>query len=386
MKKIIALTICLCVLSACKKEPLWEKKIESDINALRGIRPNPSFLTGAGATAGTSQCINDSDHPVQSSSPFTTPIFHDDFSTSKDPACYTIKPKCLIRGDWSMPGDCPFDETLPRYSGLKKLDKCTWRVWHDGSSMSNVVTMADGVEVSYSSDVGRNTLKLKMVPNPDYNPSKGQCGTIDSTQPGNYNMNCPLIAGAVDSNYVDSQHHGQNALYGRIEMTARFLTTTSNASYPALWMWPEKLGDGYPLTATAAEQVPHGSYFEPKHIGELDILESNGRSDKDYAFQSYHQWDTSNSNAFVTRGRVVHMSDWHIYGVEWTNGYLKFYIDGCYTYQINRNDKSNYGNTGIPLSISDTASFMMMTLATDGGAVDPNNRDIFEIKDVTVFK
>lgn len=363
------------VFTACKKESMDEmrekfKLAKENLN----IKPNNSMFGG--------QCMNDNDHTPSKVSPYQVVRFRDDFGPGKTGPCYTMKPKCDVRLDWWMGGDCPFDEKLPQYAGLKDLNKCAWKPWHGGSTNKDLVSRADAVEVS------GGTLKLKVLANPDYNPSKGNCGDEDTTLVGNRNMNCKLMAGSVDSKYHDSSMKGASFLYGRIEMRARFTTTTGHASYPALWTWNDTIGKGYPDIAHSAQEVPHpsGLMMEPKYIGEIDILESDGSDTRNYGFQSYHHWPVGTKiNAFTSKGRTLNMSEWHTYGAEWSPGSVKFYIDGCYTHEVKNGDKSQMGDHDIPYIITDTSSFIMMNVFTSGKPIDLNNRDIFEVDEVTVY-
>jgi hypothetical protein len=377
---IILCTFTLCFFG-CKKESLQEMK-----DKISNMRPN-NLMFGQ-------QCINNpKNDPVSAKSPYRNRKFHDGFngpSGSSSPAtCFTMKPKCGLRLDWFQGGECNFDENLPRYSKIKDLDKCVWKVWHDGYNFwqtnKQFTFRADAVEVS------GGTLKLKVLPNPDYDPTKGNCGEEDKANPWSqsyFNTNCPLMSGGIDSKYLDTNMKGYNALYGRIEMKARMHITTTNAAYPALWMWPTQVGTGNPYVATGSDLLGHSNgNEEPRQIGEIDILEFDGGDSRNYAFQSYHQWEFKNKiHAYTTQGRTLKMTDYHTYGVEWSPTSLKFYIDDCYTYEIKKGSTSTHGNRDLSFTISDTASFMMMTIAAGAHAVDANNRDVFEIDEVNIYE
>lgn len=367
MKNYLYLGLSLITLAGCKKIDL------------ESMRPNNSMFGG--------QCLNTKDETPEKSSPYRHLKFSDSFDPNQTGACYTKKPKCGTRLDWFAAGDCEFDEKNPRYTGLKDLNKCIWQPWQGynyWATNKQMTYTAEGVEVK------NGKLILKVMPNPDYDPSKGYCGDTDPAHEWDnqyFNRNCKFISGAVFSKYHNAEYHGYNAMYGRIEMKARFTQTTPNAAYPALWMWPDAIGKGYPNTATGADLITRpGGDQEPRQIGEIDILESDGGTSMDYAFQSYHQWEFKDKiHAYWTKGRTAKMSEWHTYGVEWAPSYIKFYIDGCYTYQIKKGDKSTHGNFGIPMTISDTASFMMMTIGASNHPLDPHNGDTFEIDEVRVY-
>lgn len=338
--------------------------------------PNPNnVMFGA-------QCLNDKQHPPSKSSPYQRLKWSDGFDSGQSGSCYTMKARCMLRGDWFMGGECPFNSSNDsKYAGLKDLNKCVWKVWHEGTTDPHLTYKADAVEVR------DGKLRLKVIPNPYYQPGKGNCGEEDPSEISNRNTNCKFMAGGVDSKYFDGTTHGYNALYGRIEMKARFLPTVYRASYPALWMWPEKIGQGHPITANAAQTVPHpGGWNEPKYLGEIDILESDGNNSRDYVIQSYHQWMVNNVNAYTTKGRTVKLSDDHTFGVEWSPTSVKFYIDDCYTHEIKTGDKSINGSRDIEYVISDTASWMLLTTGTMGKPLDPGINDVFEIDEVRIYE
>lgn len=172
-------------------------------------------------------------------------------------------------------------------------------------------------------------------------------------------------------------------LYGRIEIRARFITNTKRSSYPALWMWPNQLGKGYPHNPTAALQ----DGGEPDPICEMDILELNGADSANYIFQSLHNWrfKRTSKSSYVSNSRSVFMADYHNYGLEWKGDTLRFTIDDCYTTEIKRGDKNNRGIPG-NMSIPDTASFVMLWAGGGGATVDLDNRDIFEIDWVKIYE
>lgn len=331
------------------------------------------------------QCVNDKNHPVSSSSKYQALVFKDTFNggSQSDP-CFSMKPRCSERLDWFSSGICKFDANDSKYAGIKNLNKCNWKVWSgwDFWAGNHQITFdPQAIEVS------GGTMKLKILGNPNFDPNKEACGEKDPAHEWDaqyFNLNCPLIAGAVDSKYSDSENKGRNMQYGRVEIRARFMMTSPRSSYPALWMWPDKLGTGHPYTATTGNANGNN---EPDPICEMDILELNSADSSNYIFQSLHNWrfNKTNKSSYVSNSRAVHMSDWHNYGLEWSPGVIKFIIDDCYTTEIKTGDKNNRGLPG-NMSVPDTASFIMMWSGGGGATMDNSNRDIFEIDEVRIYE
>jgi len=348
------LTICcLLSLSACKKEN-WAD-----------VKPN-NGLFGP-------QCVIKT--PVSKSN-YQRLVFSDNFAGGAGP-CFTQKPTCNLRLDWSEKGACPFDESKSQYAGIANLDKCTWTIFQSYDFWaSNALFTYDASAI----EVSGGTLKLKILPNPNFAPVGRNCGAVDDTNPDPgqyYGTNCRLLAGGLDSNYFNAQTPGRDALYGRIEMTARYTQTTSNGGYPAFWMWPVGMGKGYPTLVTA----------EANPIVEMDILEFNSATSNDYLFQSIHDYVKGQDGTISTGTvRVDKTSDYHTYGVEWSPGDVKYYIDDCYTTEVTTGSPSNQGPAGT-MSMSQTASFMMLNVGGSGGnPVDYTNHDVYEIQSVKIYQ
>jgi hypothetical protein len=356
MKRIhLSLIFGLTFLSSCKK-----------------VEINPDFFKGG-------QCSNNVvKDPVSKSSPYRNLVFSDDFSPGSG-TCYTQKLSCTLRLDWWMAGDCPFDDNKPEYASLKNLNKCTWKVWNGYSywaTNKQLTFDARAVEVKD----GR--LILKILPNPDYDPAKGNCGDKGSNEYAlNYmNQNCKLIAGAVDStDYAAGNSRGRNAKFGRIEMKARYVhTTPTGGAFPAFWMWPSTKGGGTPYSVAE----------NPDYAGEIDILEMDNAAQKNYAIQTYHNWnkDTPGLSASVSKKINIDAEDDHIYGVEWSPTSIKWYIDDCYTFEVKAGDLSTGGDKNRAMKISETGSFIMLWNGALGWKLDLNNKDRLEVDEVRIYE
>lgn len=342
---------------SCKKEDLSKFKF------------NPKSLTGA-------QCSNSK--PVSEVSPYRRLAFSDSFEpgSSGDP-CYSQKPSCDLRLDWWMSGSCP--KLIEDYSGIKDLNKCIWKVWHGYSYWAtNKQLTFDGRAV----EVKNGRLILKILPNPDYDSSKGNCGDKGPNEfaLNYYNTNCKLIGGAVDStDYAPGNSRGVSALYGRIEMKARYVhTTPSGGAFPAFWMWPNPVGKG----------TPHTTTVKPDYAGEIDILEMDNAANKNNSLQTYHNWRDVKPgiSAAVGHGFDLNASDDHVYGVEWSPTSLKWYIDDCYITEVKQGQLSTHGDIGVPMQISKTPSFLMLWQGALGWHLDLNNTDRLEVDEVRIYE
>ena len=100
--------------------------------------------------------------------------------------------------------------------------------------------------------------------------------------------------------------------YGYIE--ARIKLPAGNGLWPAFWMLPEKrfANKGWPTS------------------GEIDIMEAKGRILNAYG-SAVHDANTSGhvySSKDYKFDSSTDITDFHCYGLEWTEEYLRFFIDG----------------------------------------------------------
>lgn len=106
--------------------------------------------------------------------------------------------------------------------------------------------------------------------------------------------------------------------YGYIE--ARIKLPAGNGLWPAFWMLPEArfAGKGWPTS------------------GEIDIMEAKGRILNSYG-SAVHDANTSghvyNSKDYKFDSSTD-ITDFHCYGLLWTEDYLKFYIDGVNFFSV----------------------------------------------------
>jgi endo-beta-1,3-glucanase len=139
--------------------------------------------------------------------------------------------------------------------------------------------------------------------------------------------------------------------YGYFE--ARIKMPTNKSTWPAFWMSPN--------TAT------YGSW---PASGEIDVVESKG-SDLNYAAADAH-WGIAPGNKRHQQGRVnsaifSDASQWHTYGVKWTEGKLEFYIDGKLFHTINDFSQPNATTHPGPFNIP---FYLRFNLAIGGDYID----------------
>ncbi len=151
-----------------------------------------------------------------------------------------------------------------------------------------------------------------------------------------------------------------NFKYGYIE--ARIKIPKNKSTWPGFWMSPsdKKYGD-WPSS------------------GEIDIVETKGSNLK-FAASDAH-WRKQSTTPGVpgshgSRQRVIPQnkfdskdtSEWHTYGVKWTEGKLEYYIDGEFHGEIDGFKNNN--STGNPNGPFDQEFFLRLNLAIGGNYID----------------
>ena len=143
--------------------------------------------------------------------------------------------------------------------------------------------------------------------------------------------------------------------YGYIE--ARIKMPNNKSTWPAFWMSPneKRYGDGWPMN------------------GEIDIVETKG-SDLDYAAADAH-WGKSitnkthkNSHKSDLPAGFSNTTDWHTYGVKWTEGKLEYFIDGKSYHTVEGFGQPNAANT--PHGPFDVPFFLRLNMAIGGTYID----------------
>ena len=143
--------------------------------------------------------------------------------------------------------------------------------------------------------------------------------------------------------------------YGYFE--ARIKMPNNKSTWPAFWMSPneKRYGDGWPMN------------------GEIDIVETKG-SDLDYAAADAH-WGKSTTNKMHKNSHKTDLpagfsntTDWHTYGVKWTEGKLEYFIDGKSYHTVEGFGQPNAANT--PHGPFDVPFFLRLNMAIGGTYID----------------
>ena len=150
--------------------------------------------------------------------------------------------------------------------------------------------------------------------------------------------------------------------YGYIE--ARIKMPDNKSTWPGFWMSPNNspYGPGWP------------------DWGEIDIVETKG-SNHQFAASDAHWRDkntpTGQTGSHRNRQGVIPPSkfgtgndttEWHTYGVKWTEGKLEYFIDGEWHHTITEFKNSN--STGSPNGPFDQNFFLRLNLAIGGNYID----------------
>ena len=115
-------------------------------------------------------------------------------------------------------------------------------------------------------------------------------------------------------------------LYGYMEAAIRL--PKGKGTWPAFWMMPDDQSKGWPA------------------CGEIDIMEEVGvnpnRTSSSIHCQAYnHVKGTQKTAERLTAGAE---DEYHVYGLEWTEDYIKTYVDGVKLLEF-RNDKAGNNDT-----------------------------------------
>ena len=160
-------------------------------------------------------------------------------------------------------------------------------------------------------------------------------------------------SGDFTSGFVETK--GKKAwTYGYIE--ARIKMPNNKSTWPGFWMSPN-----------------NSTYGSWPRSGEIDIIETKG-SNLNYAAADAH-WGISPGYKKHAQGKKLpagfkDTTQWHTYGVKWTEGKLEYYIDGMKFHIINRFSQPNAANT--PYGPFDKPFFLRLNLAIGGDYIDGN--------------
>ena len=211
------------------------------------------------------------------------------------------------------------------------LDKDSWNIYASGWGANNVQSCYSRSEENVN--VKNGSLNLVGL----YKPGARCKGNEKS---GNFT-----------SGFVETK--GKKFwTYGYIE--ARIKMPNNKSTWPGFWMSPN--------------ESKYGSW---PRSGEIDIVETKG-SNLNYAAADAH-WGLSTGNKKHAQGRDLpagfkDTTQWHTYGVKWTEGKLEYYIDGVKFHTVNGFGQPNAANT--TYGPFDKPFFLRLNLAIGGDYID----------------
>ena len=192
------------------------------------------------------------------------------------------------------------------------------------------------------------------------NVSGGSLNLIGLYKPGATCTGGNTKTGNFTSGFVQTKNKAYFK-YGYIE--ARIKMPKNKSTWPGFWMSP----NNSPYSAGWPDW------------GEIDIVETKG-SNHQFAASDAHWRDkntpTGQTGSHRNRQGVIPPSkfgtndttEWHTYGVKWTEGKLEYFIDGEWHHTITEFKNSN--STGSPNGPFDQDFFLRLNLAIGGNYID----------------
>ena len=192
------------------------------------------------------------------------------------------------------------------------------------------------------------------------NVSGGSLNLIGLHKPGATCTGGNTKTGDFTSGFVQTKNKAYFK-YGYIE--ARIKMPKNKSTWPGFWMSP----NNSPYSAGWPDW------------GEIDIVEAKG-SNHQFAASDAHWRDkntpTGQTGSHRNRQGVIPSSkfgtndttEWHTYGVKWTEGKLEYFIDGELHHTITEFKNSN--STGSPNGPFDQDFFLRLNLAIGGNYID----------------
>ena len=233
-----------------------------------------------------------------------------------------------------------------------------WRDEFDGNSLDG--TKWTALNGGWG-DEGQQVRNCYTRSDENINVSGGSLNLIGLYKPGATCTGGNTKTGNFTSGFVQTKNKAYFK-YGYIE--ARIKMPKNKSTWPAFWMSPNNspYGPGWP------------------DWGEIDIVEAKG-SNRQFAASDAHWRDkntpTGQTGSHRNRQGVIPPSkfgtgndttEWHTYGVKWTEGKLEYFIDGEWHHTITEFKNSN--STGSPNGPFDQNFFLRLNLAIGGNYID----------------
>ena len=233
-----------------------------------------------------------------------------------------------------------------------------WRDEFDGNSLDG--TKWTALNGGWG-DEGQQVRNCYTRSDENINVSGGSLNLIGLYKPGATCTGGNTKTGNFTSGFVQTKNKAYFK-YGYIE--ARIKMPKNKSTWPGFWMSPNNspYGPGWP------------------DWGEIDIVEAKG-SNRQFAASDAHWRDkntpTGQTGSHRNRQGVISPSkfgtnndttEWHTYGVKWTEGKLEYFIDGEWHHTITEFKNSN--STGSPNGPFDQDFFLRLNLAIGGTYID----------------
>ena len=233
-----------------------------------------------------------------------------------------------------------------------------WRDEFDGNSLDG--TKWTALNGGWG-DEGQQVRNCYTRSDENINVSGGSLNLIGLYKPGATCTGGNTKTGNFTSGFVQTKNKAYFK-YGYIE--ARIKMPKNKSTWPGFWMSPNNspYGPGWP------------------DWGEIDIVEAKG-SNRQFAASDAHWRDkntpTGQTGSHRNRQGVIPSSkfgtnndttEWHTYGVKWTEGKLEYFIDGEWHHTITEFKNSN--STGSPNGPFDQNFFLRLNLAIGGNYID----------------
>ena len=257
----------------------------------------------------------------------------------------------------------PIDNAKSAGSPYPPTDSENWNpepVWRDEFDGNSLDETKWDYYTSGWKDENQQVRNCYTRSDENINVSGGSLNLIGLYKPGATCTGGNTKTGNFTSGFVQTKNKAYFK-YGYIE--ARIKMPKNKSTWPGFWMSPNNspYGPGWP------------------DWGEIDIVEAKG-SNRQFAASDAHWRDkntpTGQTGSHRNRQGVIPSSkfgtndttEWHTYGVKWTEGKLEYFIDGELHHTITEFKNSN--STGSPNGPFDQDFFLRLNLAIGGNYID----------------
>ena len=171
-------------------------------------------------------------------------------------------------------------------------------------------------------------------------------------------------------NYTSSRLKSRNKFeqkYGRFE--ARIKLPQGKGMFPAFWLLGENFCEAQTLTGNVVNcdsSLPNyeaGNVLWPQ-CGEIDIMEYLGSKPTE-VFGTIHGPGFSGGNSITKKYNLSNDrfdTGFHVFGVEWTENYINWYVDNVLYSQITRQNVEEKGGEWV----FDNSFYMLLNMAVGG--------------------